>query len=247
MLASGAHGCGTHGESQSPAGVATVGGKAISQPLFNYFVSQKTGLPADQVTAAQKAALFEELKRLTAAAEAGAAHASSDTVQALELQRLEFLAHTAAAAAGALAPPTDAELRNEYDRFKSELPATQFHVAHILVSTQDAAAGLIAKLTGGADFAALAREQSADATRTQGGDMGWIAPGKLPPAFTDAVQSLKPGEFTLHAVHTIYGWHVIKVLESRAAAAPPFEAVKAQLSANLQQSRYQRFLASAQN
>jgi peptidyl-prolyl cis-trans isomerase C len=242
LLTISAHGCGKHGDTQSPA-VATVGGKPISQSLFNYFVTQKTGLPAEQVSAAHKAALLEDLKRLTAAAEAGEARPSSDTIQALELQRLEMLAHAAASAAGAFAPPTERELRTEYERFIAELPATQYHVAHILVSTQDAAAALIAKLQAGADFATLAREQSADTTRTQGGDMGWIAPGKLPPPFTDAAQSLKPGEFTRHPVHTIYGWHVIKVLESRAAAVPPFEQVKAQLSANLQQSRYQHFLA----
>lgn len=46
-------------------------------------------------------------------------------------------------------------------------------------------------------------------------------------------------------MHTIYGWHVIKLIESRPATPPSFEQVKAQLTANLQQARYQQFLESA--
>ena len=62
--------------------------------------------------------------------------------------------------------------------------------------------------------------------------------------FTNAVQALKTGQSTTHPIHTIYGWHVIKLLETRPAAAPAFEQVKAQLAVDIQQARYKAFLQS---
>ena len=41
---------------------------------------------------------------------------------------------------------------------------------------------------------------------------------------------------------TPYGWHVIRVLETRRAEVPPMADVRAQLVANLQQQRYEAFL-----
>jgi peptidyl-prolyl cis-trans isomerase C len=90
-----------------------------------------------------------------------------------------------------------------------------YHVAHILVATQSTADALIAKLQSGAHFATLAREASADESKTRGGDLGWIAPGKLPAEFTDAVRPLEPGLFTAHPLHTAYGWH--KLMQIRPA------------------------------
>jgi len=239
-------GCGTRSSSQSNSPtVATVGDQPISQALFNYYVTQKTGVAGDKVDATLKASLLLELEQLKAAAVAEEAKASPETQEALQLQRIELLARAGATAAGVYAPPSDAELKAEYDRFAAALPAKEFRVAHILVATESMAQALIVKLDSGADFAKLAREQSADESNTRGGDLGWIVPGKLPVDFTNAVQALKPGQVTAHPVHTIYGWHVIKLLESRPASAPPFEQVKAQIAANLQQSRYKQFLESA--
>jgi len=139
----------------------------------------------------------------------------------------------------------DVELHQAYDAYVTSLPASEYHVAHILVATQNAASLLLVRLQSGANFARLAREQSADDSKVRGGDLGWIAPGKLPTAFTDAVKSLKPGQFTDRPVHTTYGWHLINLLDTRSASAPQFDQVKAQLAENIRDNRYQRFLADS--
>jgi peptidyl-prolyl cis-trans isomerase C len=237
--------CGRQTNVSSNPPVATVGTQNISQGLFDYFVSQHTGVTADKADPALKASLLQDLEQLKAAAVAEESKADADTKEALELQRIELLAHAGAVAAGVFAPPSDVELHAEYDRFATSLPTKEFHVAHILVATEPTAQVLIAKLQAGADFAKLASEQSADDSKVRGGDLGWIAPGKLPVDFTNAVQALNPGQITTRPVHTIYGWHVIKLLEARPATAPPFEQVKAQLGVNLQQARYKQFLELA--
>jgi peptidyl-prolyl cis-trans isomerase C len=217
----------------------------ISQGLLDYYVTQKTGIAADKIDPKIKASLLQALEQLKAAAVAEESRADPTIQEELELQRIELLAHAGAVTAGVFAPQSDEDLKSEYDRFVAGLAAKEFHVAHILVATESLAAILITRLQGGADFAKLAREQSADDSKVRGGDIGWIAPGKLPVELTNAAEALKPGQITTRPVHTIYGWHVIKLLEVRAATPQSFEQVKAQLAANLQQTRYRQFLESA--
>lgn len=239
--------CACTKQSNTPSQTAapSAGTPPVSHALMEYFVSQKAGVPADKVDTQVRETLVRELEELEVAAAAEETNATPEIQEEIQLQRIELLAHAGAIAAGVFAPPSDAELKAEYDGFVASLPAQEFHVAHILVATESAAQILITKLQGGTEFAKLARERSADDSEARGGDLGWIAPGKLPVDFTNAVQALKPGQITAHPVHTIYGWHVIKLLESRPATPPPFEQVKAQLTANLQQARYKKFLESA--
>jgi len=239
MLAAGLGAC-TH--PRAPPAAATVGGQPISKELFDYFVRKQTGVRAGPVPQQRRAQLLEDLTRLTAAAQIESGKISPDVQQEIDLQRLETLAHAAAVSAGVFATPTDGELTAAYERFKAELPAREYHVAHILVATETLADAVIARLQGGEDFAKIAKEKSADDSKDRGGDIGWIAPGKLPAAFMDAVVGLKVGEFTKKPVKTAYGWHIIRLIDARPADAPPFEQVKAQIAANLQQERYQAFL-----
>ncbi len=202
-------------------------------------------MPADQVAAATKATLVQDFERMKAAASTEDLIAEPAMRQLIELERIEALAHAGAERAGVFATPSDAELQTYYEKYVAELPAKEFHVAHILVATEALAQVLITALQGGADFAKLARERSADDSKVKGGDIGWISPGKLPADFTAAVERLQPGHFTSRPVQTIYGWHVIKVLEARPSAAPPIDQVKAQLTTDLQRQRYEKFLADA--
>ena len=233
--------CTRHEESASPV-VATIAGREIHQDFLDYYVTRQTGAAVGTVSPEMKGKLLEDLERLEASAEKGAQLADPALRHQIELATLELQAHAAAEVAGVYQPATDAELQRAYQAFIATLPANEYHVAHILVPTESLAANVIVQLQGGLDFAKLADEMSVDDSKARGGDLGWIAPGKLPTEFTDAVAALKPGEFTQQPVHTPYGWHVILLLETRPATPPQFEQVKAQLATNIQQDRYHKFL-----
>jgi peptidyl-prolyl cis-trans isomerase SurA len=100
----------------------------------------------------------------------------------------------------------------------------QTHARHILlktnelVSENEARSRLLAlkeRLENKADFTALARAHSEDASATKGGDLGWLSPGDTVPEFERAMNALKPGEVST-PVQTPFGWHLIQVLERRA-------------------------------
>ena len=101
---------------------------------------------------------------------------------------------------------------------------TQTHARHILIRTDELTSDEAAqarlkdirqRIQGGADFAALARQYSNDAaTANNGGDLGWVNPGSLVPAFEREMDKLKPGEIS-EPFQTQFGWHIVQVLGRR--------------------------------
>src|SRR6476661_1457987 len=55
-------------------------------------------------------------------------------------------------------PVKDADIKAEYDKFKSQVGDKEYHARHILVATEDEAKAIVAKLKGGAKFEDLAKQ-----------------------------------------------------------------------------------------
>ena len=64
-----------------------------------------------------------------------------------------------------------------------------------------------------------------------------MTPAKLDKPFADAMMALKPGAITETPVKTEFGYHVIKLEESRATKLPALAEVKGQVSEALQQKK----------
>src|SRR6266545_894440 len=140
--------------------------------------------------------------------------------------------------------PTDAELQKRYEATKDQFKhAAQAHILHILIKAeptvtpqQDAEAkakaeSSVKQLRGGADFAALAKANSADPSSAgKGGDMDFVDQGSTVEPFNTAAFSM-PLNTISDPIHTKeFGYHIIKVLERRGAGYRSFEEVKQMLS-----------------
>ena len=156
--------------------------------------------------------------------------------------------------------PTDADAQDFYaknpDKFKQ---GETVRASHILIeakegvdeATRKAARakidGILKRAKGGEDFAALARENSADGSAAQGGDLGFFPRGQMVPAFDQAAFALKPGEIS-DVVTTQFGYHIIKAVEHKDAATVPLaevsEKVKQFLSNQKKQTKADEFIAS---
>ncbi|NMF98998.1 peptidylprolyl isomerase [Aromatoleum toluolicum] len=99
----------------------------------------------------------------------------------------------------------------------------QTRARHILIRTSeivtDADAesrlkGLRERVVNGANFAELAKVNSADLSAAKGGDLGWVNPGDTVPEFERAMEGLKPGEVS-PPIKSPFGWHLILVEERR--------------------------------
>ncbi len=120
----------------------------------------------------------------------------------------------------------DEELKKAYDANKDKLGKPEaVHLRHILAKTEADANELVAKVKGGADFQTLAREKSLAASgKAAGGDYGFVSRGMLPPEIDEVAFALKAGEVKVIAGPR--GWHILQVVEKRAAQGAAFEEVK---------------------
>ncbi|WP_246003786.1 peptidylprolyl isomerase [Histidinibacterium lentulum] len=130
---------------------------------------------------------------------------------------------------------TEEALQQAYEaRFAETDPVTEYNASHILVETEEEAQALVEEARAeGADFAALARENSTGPSGPSGGELGWFGPDAMVAPFQEAVAAMEPGTVS-EPVQTQFGWHVIRLNETRIAEAPPLEALRTELTQQLQ-------------
>lgn len=105
----------------------------------------------------------------------------------------------------------------------------QVWARHILVSDEPTANSVIERLKNGEDFAALAKELSADGSATNGGDLGWFGSGAMVPEFEAAAFALeKSGDYTTTPVKSQFGYHIIQLIakQDRPLTADQYDAAK---------------------
>jgi peptidyl-prolyl cis-trans isomerase C len=137
---------------------------------------------------------------------------------------------------------TDADVKAEYEKFKAQSAGTEYRARHILVEKEDEAKALIAQIKGGASFEELAKKNSKDpGSGANGGDLDFAAPSSYVPEFSQAMVKLKKGEMTQEPVKSQFGYHIIKLDDTREAQFPPLDDVKGQLKQRMEQQRLAAF------
>jgi peptidyl-prolyl cis-trans isomerase C len=124
------------------------------------------------------------------------------------------------------------------------VPQTEYNAAHILVETEERAKELKAEIDGGADFAELAAANSGDPGSAQnGGSLGWFGAGQMVPEFEAAVASLEAGQVS-DPVQTQFGWHLVKLDETRQTTPPSLDEARAGIEERLRQEKLEAELAA---
>ncbi len=138
-------------------------------------------------------------------------------------------------------PVSDADIKTEYDKFKATAGDKEYRARHILVEKEDEAKAIIVKLKAGAKFEDLAKASKDPGSAANGGDLDWASPASFVKPFSDAMVALGKGSYTEVPVKTQFGYHVIKLEDTRAAKVPTLEEVKPQISESLQQKKLQEY------
>lgn len=134
---------------------------------------------------------------------------------------------------------TDEALQKAYDEtFANAEPAREWNASHILVETEGEAIALIDRIKAGEEFAALAQEASSDSSAANGGELGWFQSGMMVPDFEAAVIALEAGEVSA-PVQTQFGWHVVKLNETRLSEVPTLDQVREELRPQVERAAVQ--------
>jgi peptidyl-prolyl cis-trans isomerase C len=224
--------------------VATVNGQPITRDFFEFYVKTATGKTAAELSPEIRNRLLDNLVRAELVAQEASKQGidkSGDSAYLLELSRLNVLEQAVSDRYLKDKKPTDAEVRAEYETEIAGLPKTEYHARHILVATEPFAEKVIQRLDRGEKFEDLARVESMDPSKNNGGDIGWLR-GGMPPEIMNALAGLKPGEYAKKPVQTQYGWHVLQLVESRPLTPPPYDQAKPRFEQIVEAKKFKTYM-----
>lgn len=226
--------------------LATVNGKAITLghviAMRDRLPEQYQQLPDDVLMSGLVDQMIDQ--EVLAAAESASPDQDPLTVKlTVENDRRAALAGLAANAAVADAV-TDAAVQAAYDKQVADFkPATEWNASHILVDSEDKAKALKAEIDGGKDFAEVAKANSSDGSAASGGDLGWFGLGQMVPEFETAVAAMQVGQVS-DPIKTQFGWHLIKLNETRQTEPPSLDASRPDIENQLREAALQARLAA---
>lgn len=223
--------------------VATVNGTEIN---LGHMIALRAGLPAQFAQVPPDVlyqGILDQLIQQTLMMQAHESEMPLAGRLSLENEERAILASEVMEAVSQNAVGDDA-LRAAYEaKYVNVGDVTEYNASHILVETSEAAEALIAELDGGADFATLARENSTGPSGPSGGELGWFSTGMMVEPFQNAVETMEPGTVSAKPVETQFGWHVIRLNETRVKERPSLEEVRAELEQSLSQQAVQDHVA----
>lgn len=136
---------------------------------------------------------------------------------------------------------SDAEVANYIasQRGPNAGQTSDLHIQHIFVkaplnapeteieAAQQKAQALLTEAKGGANFEKLAKSnsQAPDAAKN-GGDLGFVAPAKLPPEFVKAASTMRPGQVNPDLIRTNDGFEIVRLVDRRAGQGTSSDAPK---------------------
>ncbi len=157
---------------------------------------------------------------------------------ALDIRRKDILAKAYLEDYVKTHPVSDAEIKGLYDKAKAQPPEIEYRARHILVKTEAEAKKIIADLGKKAKFEDLAKKLSQDpGSAKNGGALDWASPGSFVKEFSTAMAGLKKGETTKTPVKTQFGYHVIRLDDTRKPELPPLDVVRGEIVKQIQQQR----------
>ncbi len=228
--------------------IAIVNGKAVPKARADALIKQVQGqasaqgqqMPPDLEQRVRDKLVMDEI--FTQEAEKRGLASTAEYKSQMEQARQAVLTQSLLADFVKTHPVAEADIKTEYDKFKAQSAGTEYRARHILVEKEDEAKALIKQIKGGASFEELAKKNSKDpGSGANGGDLDFAAAGSYVPEFSQAMVALKKGEMTQEPVKTQFGYHIIRLDDSREAQFPPFDDVKGQLKQRMEQQKLAAF------
>ncbi|MGV8933449.1 MAG: peptidylprolyl isomerase [Gallionellaceae bacterium] len=224
--------------------VTKVNGVAIPQSLLDVRVNAALAQGQPDTPELRNAVRDEliNIQVLAQAANKSGLSKKADVVQQIELSKMTILASAFIQDYIKKHPISEATLKQEYEKINKQRGGKEYKVSHILVKTEDEAKAVVDQLKS-KKFEDVAMDKSQDpGSSVKGGDLGWAVPSNFVKPFADAMVALNKGQVSV-PVQSQFGWHIIKLEDSRDLKVPSFDEVKPQLTQHMQQQMVQQVIA----
>ena len=229
--------------------VGIVNGVPVPAALLEQVVKNNTRQDIQDTVELRQAIRNELLIREVLAQEAvkRGLDRSEEARNQLLLLRQNFLAELLLADHMEKNPISTDDVRQEYERQNQVLAqAQQYNISSMVLATEAEAKAALVRLKRGERFDVVAREISLDASKQQGGDLGWLRADEIAPWISNVMVNLSKGATVAAPIQTPFGWHVIRLNDTRLYVAPPFEEVKDKVRQGMLQSQRTNFIQKLQ-
>lgn len=139
-------------------------------------------------------------------------------------------------------PIPNEEIERAYKKMMSK-PVREYRARHILLGSEQRARELITALEHGAAFDQLAKENSMDVTAEQGGELGWVSSEQMVEPIRSAMLEMRKGSWSRTPVKSDFGWHILRVEDTRIIPPPPIEDVREELMRRLHNRNISEYIA----
>ena len=216
--------------------IATVNGKPIPRARVEALVKERSQQGAPDSPQLREAMRDDAINRelLFQEAERRGLTKNIEVREQMELARQVIGIRALIAEQQKVSPINDEIVKAEYERLKASMPSSEYRARHILVEGEDEAKEIIAKLKKGSKFDEIAKESKDQGSKDKGGDLGWAMATTYVKPFADALSKLEKGKTTETPIQTQFGYHIIRLDDTRAPNHPPFDQVKRQIAQRLQ-------------
>ena len=224
--------------------IAIVNGKAVPKARVDSLLDQILKQGQQRRTPELEAQVRDEVvlrEMFVQEAEKRGFQTKADYKMQMEFARQTILIRELFTQYQATHPVTEAEIQAEYAK-STGAGGIEYRARHILVDTEDQAKALIAQIKAGAKFEDVAKKESKDTgSGENGGDLDFASPNIYVPEFGQAMVKLKKGEMTDQPVKSQFGWHIIRLEDTREAQAPSLAEVRPQIEQKLGQMKIAKF------
>jgi peptidyl-prolyl cis-trans isomerase C len=224
---------------------AIVNNKPISKRSLDEFMATIAAQGRPETPELRKQALDDLINRevFVQEAEKRGLMRNADVVKQLENVKRDLMIRALIRQQLQKSPISDADLKAEYDKAsQGQAGQKEYRARHILVEKEETAKSIVDQLKKGAKFEDLAKQSKDPGSGANGGDLDWNVPGTFVPEFSQAMIKLEKGKFTEIPVKTQFGYHVIRLDDTREAKPPAFDQVKQQIQQGLEQRKIQAFV-----
>ena len=160
--------------------------------------------------------------------------------------RQNYLADLELATYIAQNPVSDSDIQAEYDREIASLGPqnmiVEYKVSDLAVATEDDAKTALARIKKGEPFDKVAGSMSLAPNKVQGGAVGWVQAGQVPPQIASVLIALSKGHVSPLPIKMPQGWYLVKLEDKKTTKPPTFEQAKPSIRAGLTQKKQYEFL-----
>lgn len=165
----------------------------------------------------------------------------------LMLIRQNYLADLELSTFMAQNPISDADVQAEYNKEIASLGPqgmlVEYKVSDIATASESDAQAVLSRIKKGEPFDKLAKSVSLAPNRVQGGAVGWVQAGQLPPQISAVLVNLSKGQVSQAPIQVQQGWYLVKLEDKRSSKPPTFEQAKAAIRNGLAQRKQFEFIS----